>query len=196
MRKLILALFLLASTLSFGQAALPVGATIGMNSLGYINPSFTVYIAPQYEARHFLVVSTNSFSPTGKGYGVGGYQYGTQDFGYVRFHGLLAGGGFYASRLNTPQYEKGSVRPAVSGGFETQGVRLTVDYIFPGTDARNGLHGIRFASEIPLTASKRLKLVLNGAAYDFYQTDNPSNRDTGGQISTGLQWNLLKTKPN
>lgn len=177
------------SCAAFGQAALPIGATVGGNTLGYNTPSVTLYAAPQYDAKRFLLLSQNTYSPTGK-VNAGGFNFGTDTRAYAKYHGFLLGGGVSAIRLITPQYTKGGVSPLLGCGFEKDGYRVTADYLFTGTDRRNYEHGIKFALELPL--NKRLRGVFSGTVYKFTQTDVPTNHLTGGSVSAGLQFDLHK----
>jgi hypothetical protein len=161
---------------AFGQQLIP-------HPFGYIGPELmgggyrqiagVAGAGFRIDSPHFLFDASALYDNArkvndGTGLNPHGHDRGLQSMSYYRFtSGWFLGAGVGWKKLSTTNYSKSSVRPRFGGGKDFVSkrcagedcitdfsMRLGTDYLIPGTDWQNGLHGPQINIYVPSPSEK------------------------------------------
>lgn len=133
--------------------------------------------------KHLMLNLSGSVNTSDKSYMKTGTSFGVDGAAYLNFKKyLLLGGGYSWGKLLTPDWTKQSTHPYLSGGVNflsedspLDGFRFTTSYVFPGSDARNGVTGWKLESLLPLRHGRtKVFGIIGFDTYSIFETDCPS----------------------
>lgn len=203
--------FLLMSTLTFAVLCvaqddeIPIGKKFAQPYLdfvmeggdGYVGVGLVTRPGVELWIKRVNLNFETAVSTTDKMIIHSGTTYRVNGNGYINFKKyFLAGGGYTWGKSITSDYTKQSSHPYITGGVlippggDMEGTRFVVDYLFAGTDVRNGVRGARFHFLLPITSihSNKLFINLGTATYSVYETDCPScQRELTGAVEIGFR---------
>ena len=194
MKRLLIALLVLAANAAAQTFSLSAGAGIGYTgNAGLKNPYAVFRVSPELSTMRWLVLGDLHFSPTGKVVG-GGWGFSLRPEVYHRIsRNWLVGGGLAVGCDVTSQYTKCSERPLLGVAYDTTGIRERIRYVVP-TEHRNHLQGFLFNADLPLrkVKNRRLSFFYELGVYHFHVTDIPAQKYWGTGLTAGLKLELYR----
>lgn len=189
-RYLILFALLFCVVTTFGQTAVHpfVSADIGLTkNVGYENPLLGGTVGAEITGTHFLTISSVEPRWARKIETGDGVSFRVNNLGFLRWKGLLAGGGVLYSKQYTSAWTKDYTKPEVAIGYDDEDMRFVATYAFVGTDHQNEGHNFSIDGSVKIDQNDHWRWVAYWGWSYAHETDNPANTlPVGFRFSSGI----------
>jgi hypothetical protein len=156
------------------------------NSLGYLPGIPYATVGVEQQSKHFILVSSSSGALARKVETRDGVKASAFSEAYLRKGALLVGGGVSWVRQYTSVWTKGSTRPQVAIGIDTNYFRAISRYTFTGTDRRNDSSDLGL--DLGFKVGPRWMIEQRMRIVRFCYTDVPTDRYVGITMGYGVRY--------